>query len=315
MCVASAKGSLKNSAKASSSKKLQGKGSSRSKPKAASLGLTSGKSSLRKKSGKGEGKKDAKVNLKRRKLKIDEEADKMQAEALKKVIERGLLESDPLDLGAEHGKLLPDVLLRCNMSQITVKKASRKRERKYMFVFPGQLAVLDHGVSGHIQGLSTNKPTLTLDLGGGGSVVFYGSVVHPKNDYVVLECKQNGKQVNCHDGMSTLVIFHSYKVLGKLTAAETEGPDLEGMEWENPPTFEKEEKTSKSVDDDEDDDVQDTDEELPNDSKNGASKGGDEGSKARTVSRTSRKKNSVSYVESGSDDDGNETPESEGGYD
>ena len=259
------------------------------------------------------------MKLKRRKLKVDEEAERIQADALKKVLERGLMESDALDLDSQHGKVLPNVLLRCNMSQVTVKKASRKRERKLMFVFPGQLAVLDQGVSGRLEGLSTNSPTLTLDLSGGATVEFYGSVVRPKNDYVVLECKQNGKQVNCHDGFTSLVVFHSYKILGKLSSEDTEAPELASVQWENPPSFEKEEEKAEEVEEDEE--AQETDEEqldvrMPKSAQakdNVVEKS--EAPKRKKPSRSKRSRKAVSYVESGDEEDGEETPESEGGYD
>mmetsp|Transcript_32724 Transcript_32724/g.40190 ORF Transcript_32724/g.40190 Transcript_32724/m.40190 type:complete len:205 (+) Transcript_32724:111-725(+) len=80
----------------------------------------------------------------KKRLKIDQEAHKVQNDAVKKASERGILTALTEKLAKSQGSVLPASLLRCNMTELSVKKRARK-EQRIMFVFPGKLAILNEG--------------------------------------------------------------------------------------------------------------------------------------------------------------------------
>lgn len=54
----------------------------------------------------------------------------------------------------DEGSILPPALLRCNMTELSVKKKARK-EQRFLFIFPGKLAILNEGKV-HVYPFETN---------------------------------------------------------------------------------------------------------------------------------------------------------------
>mmetsp|Transcript_992 Transcript_992/g.1184 ORF Transcript_992/g.1184 Transcript_992/m.1184 type:complete len:336 (-) Transcript_992:221-1228(-) len=231
------------------------------KLKGRSIGKTVGKP----KKTKSESSEAVKIDLpKKKKLKIDEEAKLIQEKAIKTAKERQLLSGEFEAVNKDEGSILPPALLRCNMTELSVKKKARK-EQRFLFIFPGKLAILNEGFCGSLENISTNSPVLNIDFGqektaespGSSSKAavkrpsfkrlrLMGNIVYPKNDYMTINCHANGKQVICEDTFDHMVVFHSYewllvengeeKIIPLQDVEDAEGISKETeIDWNDPP--------------------------------------------------------------------------------
>jgi hypothetical protein len=166
----------------------------------------------------------------------DVEAAKRQSDALEAMRALGALSSEAAPASEDDLVEVPRAFVRCSNRDVKVKGGSLRN--KFLFVFPGQLAVLNAGVCGTVQGAGSAAPELCIeDRATGRTLRLFGAVTRPSNSYLVMGFHQKGKAVTCEPAYQDVVVLHSYRWESTATG-EPEGPAvLADVDWADPPVL------------------------------------------------------------------------------
>ncbi len=244
----------------------------------------------------------------------DVEAAKRQSDALEAMRALGALSSEAAPTSEDDLVEVPRAFVRCSNRDVKVKGGSLRN--KFLFVFPGQLAVLNAGVCGTVQGAGSAAPELCIeDRATGRTLRLFGAVTRPSNSYLVMGFRQKGTAVTCEPAYQDVVVLHSYRWESTATG-EPEGPTvLADVDWADPPVLGT---THASIsldvpvidDDNDDDDVSQLESGVePAQSQRSHSRGSATRGSASKSRSTARR---PSYLESGSEeeeDDANDSDE------
>ena len=243
----------------------------------------------------------------------DVEAAKRQSDALEAMRALGALSSEAAPTSEDDLVEVPRAFVRCSNRDVKVKGGSLRN--KFLFVFPGQLAVLNAGVCGTVQGAGSAAPELCIeDRATGRTLRLYGAVTRPSNSYLVMGFHQKGTAVTCEPAYQDVVVLHSYRWESTATG-KPEGPTvLADVDWADPPVLGT---THASIsldvpvidDDNDDDDVSQLESGVePALSQRSHSRGSATRGSASKSRSTARR---PSYLESDSEEEEDETNDSE----
>jgi hypothetical protein len=118
--------------------------------------------------------------------------------------------------GSALRRAVPDGLRLSDGSDIVKKNAARKK--KYLFAFPGGVALPPASHVGTLAGLDTPNPTLEIAYPA-GRLRLRGTLVFPKNALLTLKgAATRGKPVRCTDAFETIVLWAEWAWLGELAS-------------------------------------------------------------------------------------------------
>eukprot|EP00252_Welwitschia_mirabilis_P008939 TRINITY_DN21206_c0_g1_i1.p1 TRINITY_DN21206_c0_g1~~TRINITY_DN21206_c0_g1_i1.p1 ORF type:complete len:446 (+),score=128.45 TRINITY_DN21206_c0_g1_i1:262-1599(+) len=112
-----------------------------------------------------------------------------------------------------------------------VKKGQRKS--KFLFAFPGLVAPVSGGKMGDLMHLDTQNPVLYVDFPQ-GRMKFFGTIIYPKNKYMILHFFRGSGNVVCEDSFDSLVVFSDVWWIG------TKEENPEELQLEFPKELDKE---------------------------------------------------------------------------
>jgi hypothetical protein len=132
---------------------------------------------------------------------------------LRKACDEVLVTSQPLPAGdAARPSVIPQILRRCDGADIIKKNAARRK--KYLFAFPGGVALAPGTRLGMLHGLDSSTPTLDIQYPE-GRLRMYGVLVFPRNPMLTLKCSASkGRPVQCADTFETIILFSRWAWIG-----------------------------------------------------------------------------------------------------
>ncbi|CAK9039788.1 DNA-binding protein RHL1 (Protein ELONGATED HYPOCOTYL 7) (Protein ROOT HAIRLESS 1), partial [Durusdinium trenchii] len=172
----------------------------------------------------------------------DAKATAAQTQAVKAAVDLGIAKVSKSALPDDDVLALPSAFVQCATNgnpEVKVKKSTRKQQ-SYMLVFPGQIAVLSPGVCGTLENLGSATPVLNIEFDQAKRTLrLLGSVVSPKNSYLLLQFHQKGKDMSFETGFNEAIIFHSYQWvdLGSGAVSTPERFAEVDLDWADPPVL------------------------------------------------------------------------------
>jgi len=178
---------------------------------------------------------------KKRLTDADAKAVAAQEEAMRNAVRCGIVTTEEFPVDSGEMLRLPKAFVECDNNEIQVRKGT-KRTRNYLMMLPGQLSVKTEGIAGTLSNLGTDEPCLDFEFADQKKTLrLLGSIISPKNSYVVMNFHKKGKDVICDKAYDDIIMFHKYRWIN-VTSNEKREPserlesdDIAPIDWDDAP--------------------------------------------------------------------------------